>query len=64
MGTEKAAFSGDECWRILEGGGVSTDEDGTEHRFGPGEVLFIPKGTGCSWKCDVPLRKYYAIVDM
>lgn len=62
--TEMGPFSVHEFCQILEGEAVITDEDGTDHRFGPGEVLFIPKGTVCSWKCDVPLRKYYAIVDM
>jgi len=61
--TEMAPFSVHELCQILEGEAIITDEEG-EHRFGPGEVLFIPKGTVCSWKSDVPLRKYYAIVDM
>lgn len=62
--TEMGPFSVHEMCQILEGEAIITEEDGTEHRFGPGEFLFIPKGTVCSWKCDVPLRKYYAIVDM
>ena len=62
--TEMGPFSVHEMCQILEGEAVITEEDGTEHRFGPGEFLFIPKGTVCSWKSDVPLRKYYAIVDM
>lgn len=57
--TAMQPFGIHEFCQILEGTVTITEEDGTAHLFGPGDVLFVPKGTVCSWKCDGHLRKYY-----
>lgn len=55
-------FPWHEFAQILDGEVTITEADGTAHRFGPGDVFFVPAGTVCSW--DVPryLRKYYALL--
>jgi len=56
-------YSVHEFCQILDGEMTISEPGGQNHRFGPGDVFFVPKGTVCSWKCDAPVRKYYAIVD-
>ncbi len=55
-------FSLHEFCQILEGNVTITEESGATHRFGPGDVFFVPKGTVCKWTSHGPLRKYYVQV--
>jgi uncharacterized cupin superfamily protein len=49
--------------QMLEGEVTITEEDGTAHRFAPGDAFFVPKGTVCSWKTSGTVRKLYSILD-
>ena len=55
-------FSVHEFAQVLEGSVTITEEDGTSHHFEAGEVLFVPRGTVCSWESSGYFRKYYVTV--
>ena len=46
---------------ILEGEVEITDDAGTIHRIGPGDMLITPKGTRATWKSLSPVKKAWAI---
>jgi uncharacterized cupin superfamily protein len=46
---------------ILEGRVEVTDDDGTVHRVGPGDLLITPRGTKATWKSLSPVKKVWAI---
>jgi uncharacterized cupin superfamily protein len=46
---------------IVEGEVEVTDEDGTVHRAGPGDVLVTPNGTKAVWKALSPVKKFWAV---
>ena len=46
---------------IVEGEVEVTEEDGTVHRVGPGDVLITPNGTRATWKSLSPVKKFWAI---
>ena len=46
---------------ILEGDVEVTDEDGTVHRAGPGDLLITPKGTKATWHAITPIKKVWMI---
>ncbi len=46
---------------ILEGEVVVTEDDGTVHRVGPGDLLITPRGTGATWHSLSPVKKVWAI---
>jgi uncharacterized cupin superfamily protein len=56
-----AAFPVNEMMTIISGRLTLTHADGRAEDFGPGDVLFIPKGTTCVWEITETLRKYYMI---
>jgi uncharacterized cupin superfamily protein len=60
---EMQPFSVHEFAQIVEGDVTIVGDDGARHRFTAGDVVFVPKGTVCSWQSDNPLEKFYAIVD-
>ncbi|HEX6230124.1 MAG TPA: cupin domain-containing protein [Actinomycetota bacterium] len=46
---------------IVEGEVEVTDEDGTVHRAGPGDVLVTPKGSKATWRALSPVKKFWAV---
>ena len=44
---------------VLEGEVVVTDTDGTEVRFGAGDMVTFPQGLQCTWDVRTPIRKHY-----
>jgi hypothetical protein len=46
---------------ILEGEVEVSDDDGTVHRVGPGDMLITPRGTRATWKSLSPVKKVWAI---
>ena len=46
---------------IIEGEVEVTEQDGTVHRVGPGDVLITPNGTKATWKSLSPVKKFWAI---
>lgn len=46
---------------ILEGEVEVTEDDGTVHRVGPGDVLITPRGTEATWRSLSPVKKLWAI---
>lgn len=61
--TEEKAFGYHEYAQILAGTVDVIEAGGGVHRFGPGDVFFVPKGTRCRWRAPRGFRKYYAIVE-
>ena len=48
---------------IIAGALTVTNADGNEESFGPGEVLFVSKGSEMTWHITEHLRKYYMTAD-
>ena len=48
-----------EMMTIISGTLVLTNADGVEETFGPGEVVFVAKGSKMTWHITERLRKYY-----
>ncbi|GBC86617.1 hypothetical protein HRbin12_00614 [bacterium HR12] len=46
---------------IIEGEVEVTEEDGTVHRIGPGDVLITPKGSRATWRALSPVKKFWAV---
>lgn len=46
---------------ILEGEVEVTEDDGTVHRVGPGDLLITPRGTKATWHSLSPVKKAWAI---
>jgi uncharacterized cupin superfamily protein len=46
---------------IVEGEVEVTDEDGTVHRAGPGDILVTPNGTKAVWRALSPVKKFWAV---
>ena len=61
--SEMQPFSVHEFAQIVEGEVTITDDEDRQHHFAAGDVVFVPKGTVCSWRSDGELKKFYAIVD-
>lgn len=55
-------FPCNEFVQLLDGEITITEQSGTRHTFGSGDVFFIPAGTICSWKTNGPVRKFYCMV--
>ena len=55
----------DEVWAnaafIVEGEVEVTDEDGSVHRAGPGDILITPNGTKAVWRAISPVKKFWAV---
>ena len=56
-------YSCDEAYIVLSGEGYMTDENGVEHRFGPGDVAFFPAGTKATWRHPDHFRKVAVLKD-
>jgi uncharacterized protein len=50
-------YNKDETLVVISGGAVITDKDGKERRFGPGDVVFFPSGSSCTWWINDRIRK-------
>jgi hypothetical protein len=48
---------------IIEGELEITDDEGTVHRAGPGDVVITPKGSRGYWKNLSPVRKVWGIYE-
>lgn len=48
-----------EMMTIISGSLVMTNAEGEEETFGPGEVVFVAKGSKLSWHITERLRKYF-----
>ena len=44
---------------IISGALIMTNAEGVEETFGPGEVVFVPKGSKLTWQITERLKKYY-----
>ncbi len=56
---EIESYPVNEMMTIISGALTMTDADGVEERFGPGEVVFVAKGSKMTWHITERLRKYY-----
>jgi uncharacterized cupin superfamily protein len=50
-------YSQDETIFVISGEAFLLLENGSERRFGPGEVGFFPAGTTCTWRVAESIRK-------
>ena len=48
-----------EMMTIISGALIMTNAKGVEETFGPGEVVFVRKGSKLTWQITKRLRKYY-----
>ncbi len=48
-----------EMMTIISGALTMTNADGVAESFGPGEVVFVPKGSKMIWHITERLKKYY-----
>ena len=46
---------------LIQGEVEITDEDGSVHLAGPGDVLITPKGSTATWRALSPVKKFWAI---
>jgi uncharacterized cupin superfamily protein len=44
---------------VLAGRARVTPQEGEPVEFGPGDLVTFPKGMGCTWKVEEPVRKHY-----
>lgn len=49
----------DEMMTIICGALIMTSAEGVQETFGPGEVVFVSKGSNLTWHITERLRKYY-----
>ncbi|MBS0564589.1 MAG: cupin domain-containing protein [Proteobacteria bacterium] len=61
-GKWRIAYDEWEYCRILSGRSVITDENGAEHRIGPGDSFILRPGFRGSWEVIETTRKDYVIV--
>jgi uncharacterized protein len=50
-------YSQDETIVIVAGEAFLTGQNGLERRIGPGELVFFPAGTMCTWRITETIRK-------
>jgi uncharacterized cupin superfamily protein len=48
-----------EMMTIICGALIMTNAEGVQETFGPGEVVFVSKGSKLTWHITERLRKYY-----
>lgn len=59
--SEMRMFSYDEYAIVIDGEVCVTDSEGREYHFLPDDVIYITKGTVCSWHSDNYFKKVYYI---
>jgi uncharacterized cupin superfamily protein len=50
-------YSQDETAVVISGEAFILNEQGEERRLGPGDVVFFPAGTSCTWRVPDSIRK-------
>lgn len=50
-------YSKDETLVVISGAAVLTYEKGKERRIGPGDIVFFPAGTSCTWHVTEHIKK-------
>lgn len=58
---EIESFPVNEMMTVVSGALTITHADGRAETFGPGDTLFIAKGTKCIWEITETLRKFYMV---
>jgi len=58
-GSVAPSYPVNEMMTIISGSLTITNADGVEETFGPGEVVFVAKGSKMTWHITQRLRKYY-----
>jgi len=58
---EIASFPVDEMMVVIAGSVTLTHADGRAETFGPGDALFVARGSALTWEITERLRKYYMI---
>lgn len=48
---------------LIEGEVELTEQDGTVHHVGPGDILITPKGSKATWKALSPVKKFWAVYE-
>lgn len=56
-------WSTNEVMIIIDGAVTIDHADGSQLEIKAGDAFFIPKGTVCSWRQEVPLKKFFVIHD-
>ena len=56
---EIESYPVDEQMTIISGHLIITNADGVEESFGPGEVVFVSKGSKLTWHITERLKKYF-----
>jgi hypothetical protein len=51
-------YAEDEILVVVSGETLITDENGREHRLGPGDMGFFPAGSSCTWRVTGHVRKF------
>jgi len=51
-------YAEDEILVVVSGETFITDENGKEHRLGPGDMGFFPAGSSCTWRVTGHVRKF------
>jgi uncharacterized protein len=51
-------YAEDEILVVVSGETFITDENGKEHRLGPGDMGFFPAGSSCTWRITGHVRKF------
>jgi len=52
-------YDSKETFYVLEGEVEVEPAEGEPVRFGPGSLVTMPEGLGCTWKVERPIRKHY-----
>ena len=52
-------YSEPETFFVLEGRVRVTPDEGDPVEFGKGDLVTFPKGMGCTWEVQEPIRKHY-----
>jgi len=50
-------YSKDETLVVISGEAFITNEKGDERRLGPGDIVFFPAGTSCTWRVADYIKK-------
>jgi len=50
-------YNKDETLVVISGEAFITNEKGEERRLGPGDIVFFPAGTSCTWRVTKYIRK-------
>lgn len=58
--TDIITFPYNEFITIKKGNLICTDDTGIEHKVSPGDALFIPQGTHCSWLAKEEISIHFA----